>query len=216
MQLSPTEMWAIREMARQLAMSVEKTGFYLQQVQDPALQRLLVEHQECCWDHYHAFVAQIAQGQAQMPQLPQPPQAPQGWGMPSASHAGAHERWQPNPRPSRVEDRIIAADGLYDTKGAAVLATYLTLEIAHKPLRRQFQQLIQDYLDLSFEYYRFLHQKGMYSLPRTAQDMSQMLQQAFVPGGDGQGSAPDNAWTRARSASQGETPRDYAPPQARS
>lgn len=190
MKFGTHEAMEVHEVLNENTCMIDHYAMYLNQCQDPELRRVLERQQRHMVDTYNTMV-NVMQGQGI--DVSGAPRITMGS---TARMAGENQPdygiQQAAPVMSRPEaktlsDRAISMGALVFHKCGAIRCTGAALECANPNLRNMLATAARSCMEMSYEIFQYMNQKGWYPVPAMPESvMNQMQQQPYQPTVTGQ------------------------------
>ncbi|MBO8128061.1 MAG: spore coat protein [Peptococcaceae bacterium] len=177
MRLGMHEMVDMQEMLSAKINAIDHHALYIAQCRDPQLRSILERHQSKMTQDYEAALNFLQGRGANVAPYRQRQVGGEGvrYGMQNAP------AMQPHPEHGRLSDQAIAQGALNLHKCGAVSSTRAALEAADPELRSMLSNGILSCINMAYELFQFMNQKGWYAVPLMDQNMMNRVAHSFHP-----------------------------------
>lgn len=184
MRFSTHETMEMHEVLNESACMIDHYAMYLNQCRDPELRSILERQQRHMIDSYNAIVNLTQSQGIDVSRAPRPVGATTtGMTMEGRPEYGIGQGTTAVPRPDlkTLSDRAISTGALIFHKCGAVRSTNAALECANPHLRNLLATAARSCVEMSYELFQYMNQKGWYPVTLMPQQAMNQMQQTYQP-----------------------------------
>lgn len=190
MKFGTHEAMEVHEVLSENTCMIDHYTMYLNQCQDPELRKILERQQRYMIDTYNTMI-NVMQGQGI--DVSRAPRITMG----STTRAAAENQpnfgiqqaspVMPNTEAKTLNDRAISMGALVFHKCGSIRSTSAALECANPNLRNLLASAARSCMEMSYEIFQYMNNKGWYPVPAMPESIMNQMQQTYQPAMTGQG-----------------------------
>lgn len=190
MKFGTHEAMEVHEVLSENTCMIDHYTMYLNQCQDPELRKILERQQRYMIDTYNTMI-NVMQGQGI--DVSRAPRITMGSTTRTAAENQPNFGIQqaspvmPNTEAKTLSDRAISMGALVFHKCGSIRSTSAALECANPNLRNLLASAARSCMEMSYEIFQYMNNKGWYPVPAMPESIMNQMQQTYQPAMTGQG-----------------------------
>lgn len=190
MKFGTHEAMEVHEVLSENTCMIDHYAMYLNQCQDPELRKILERQQRYMADTYNTMI-NVMQGQgidvSSTPRINTNQTTMMAGGNQPDYAIQQVSPVMPNTEAKTLSDRAISMGALVFHKCGSIRSTGAALECANPNLRNLLVTAARSCMEMSYEIFQYMNNKGWYPVPAMPENIMSQIQQTYQPAVTGQG-----------------------------